>query len=42
MVPELSKSQLHDEKRVLGLSVSLCGLLAVAFSSVRWDNSLLS
>lgn len=42
MVPELSKSQLHDEKRVLGLTVSLGGLLDMAFSSVQWDNSLLS
>ena len=42
MVPELRNVQLHDEKQVLGLSVLLRGLLALVFSSVQWDNSLLS
>lgn len=37
-----SGTQLHDEKPVLALSASLCGLLALVSSSMQWDNSLLS
>lgn len=42
MVLELRNIQLHDEKQVLGMSVSLSGFLALVFSIVQWDNSLLN
>lgn len=42
MVPTLRDTQRHDEKPVLALSTSLCGLLVLVSSSIQWDNSLLS